>query len=100
MTAAGTVGTGARSLAAPTWRARVSRRHLVVVLAGLVGVLLTLAVVHAADQTVPVLAVAHDVAAGERVGPDDLAVVDVHADGDVLATLVRAGDRGAAVGRV
>lgn len=62
--------------------------------------LLTLTIVRAADQTVPVLAVARDVAAGERVGPGDLTVVDVRASGDVLATLVRAGDRATAVGRV
>lgn len=100
MTATGTVGTATRARAAPAWRARVSRRHLVVALAGLVGVLVTLSVVRAADRTVPVLALRRAVASGERIGAGDLTVARVRADAAVLAALVRAGDRTEAIGRV
>jgi Flp pilus assembly protein CpaB len=50
--------------------------------------------------TVGVLALRHDVAAGQRVRVGDLTTVSIHADGDVLASLVAAREASVAVGEV
>jgi Flp pilus assembly protein CpaB len=82
------------------WRARVSQAHVVVALAGVLGALLTLSAVHAANRSVRVLALRHDVTAGQRVRAGDLTVTGVHVDGDVLSSLVGARDQRVAVGQI
>jgi Flp pilus assembly protein CpaB len=57
------------------------------VLAGALGVLLTLSVLRAADRTQPVLVAAHDLAPGTVIDDGDVRVARVHAGGPVLATL-------------
>ena len=68
------------------WASRVSTGHVVMVLAGLLGALLTLTVLHAADDTTPILAAAHDIAPGTVIDDDALRVARVHADATTLAT--------------
>jgi Flp pilus assembly protein CpaB len=59
-------------------------------LAGALGVLLTLTVLRSADQTRPVLVAAHDLAPGTVVGDGSVRVARVHADPGVLATMFAA----------
>ena len=58
------------------------------VVAGLLGLLLSLSVLRRADTTVPVMAVMHDVAPGTRLRPDMFRATRVHADDRALANLV------------
>ncbi len=67
---------------------RLSAGHVVMVVAGLLGFLLTLGLLRAADRTVPVAVAAADIEAGERVDAGSFDLVDVHAGGSVLDTLV------------
>ena len=69
---------------------RVSTGHLVMVLAGVLGALLTLNVLRAADSTTPVLVAARDLTPGSVIDHDAVRVARVHADGDVLASLLPA----------
>jgi Flp pilus assembly protein CpaB len=62
------------------------------VLAGTLGVLLTLAVIRSADASRPVLVVAKDLPAGAVIGDDDVRVTQVAAGRAVMATLVSAGE--------
>ncbi len=71
---------------------RVSTGHVVMVLAGALGVLLTLTVLRSADTTRPVLVAARDLAPGIVIGDDALRVARVHADASVLATLYSGND--------
>lgn len=85
MTAAGVV-TGGRS----TRRAlvgRVSTGHVVMVVAGLLGALLTLSAVRSADNSRPVLVAVHDIVPGTVIQARWLTVSRIHADSAVLATL-------------
>ena len=66
---------------------RVSTGHVVMVLAGALGVLLTLSVLRAADDTRPMLAAARDIPAGTVLDARSLRVTSVHVDGDVQSTL-------------
>jgi Flp pilus assembly protein CpaB len=66
----------------------VSTGHVVMVLAGLLGALLTLTVLRAADDTTPILAAAHDIAPGTIIDARALRVARVHADATTLATLI------------
>ena len=70
-----------------TVAARVSAGHVVMMLAGALGVLLTLTVLRTAEHTTPVLVAAHDLAPGTVIGDGTLRVARVHADASVLATL-------------
>ncbi len=70
------------------------------VLAGALGVLLTLSVLRSADDTRPVLAAAHDLAPGTVITDDSVHVARVHVDGAVLATLFAADQLQAMRGRV
>jgi hypothetical protein len=79
---------------------RVSAGHVVMVLAGLVGALCTLAALRAADHRVDVVVARHDLVAGTKVAAGDLRTVRVTADGDVMRTLVRADRVGSLIGRV
>jgi Flp pilus assembly protein CpaB len=66
---------------------RVSTGHLVMVLAGLLGALLTLSALRAADDTRPVLVAARDIVPGTLIDQRWLRVSRIHADDRVLATL-------------
>ena len=70
------------------------------VLAGALGVLLTLSVLRAADDTRPMLAAAHDIAAGTVIDRRSLRVTSVHVDASVQATLFDAATLESLRGRV
>jgi Flp pilus assembly protein CpaB len=63
------------------------------VVAGLLGLLLSLSVLRRADDTVPIVVVTRDIAPGTRLRADMLATTRIHADGRLLANLVSADDR-------
>lgn len=71
---------------------RVSSGHIVMLLAGALGVLLTLSVLRAADHTQPVIVAARDLVPGTIIGDGDVRVTNVHTDASVLATLFGASD--------
>jgi hypothetical protein len=73
-----------RRVRPPRW---LDLRLVLGVLLVLGSVLLGARVVGAADATVPVWAVAHDLAAGTELGADDLVAVDVRLDGAATAYL-------------
>src|SRR5947207_9510174 len=79
---------------------RLSTGHVVMVLAGALGVLLTLTVLRSADDTRPVLVAARDLAPGTVINDASVHVARVHADASVLATLIRAEQFGGVRGRV
>ncbi len=79
---------------------RVSTGHVVMVLAGALGVLLTLTVLRSADDSRPVLVAAHDLAPGTVIGDASVRVVRVHAGTAVLATLFGGDQQPALRGRV
>lgn len=71
-------------------RSRVSSGHVVMVVAGLLGLLLSLSVLRRADQTVAVVVVARDLAPGTRLRPDMVRVTRIHAENRLLTNLVLA----------
>jgi len=71
---------------------RLSAGHLVMIVAGLIGMLLTLALLRDADERVEVAVAAHDLRAGEVVGADDVRYERVRMDGDLLGTVLRPDD--------
>ena len=81
-------------------RSRLSTGHVVMVLAGALGVLLTLSVLHSADDTRAVLVAARDLAPGSVINEASVHVARVHVDASVLATLFGAEQLGALRGRV
>lgn len=88
---------------APPRRSLVSRfsaGHVVMTLAGLLGALLTLAVLRTADDTVPVAVARSDLAPGAVVGPDSFRLTDVKVDDGVAATLLGADEIEALTGEV
>lgn len=78
---------------APRRRGRVSRGHVVMALAGLVGVVLSFAVLRQRDGESAVLVAAHEIRAGEAVTPADFRSVRATLTPDVLATIARPEDR-------
>lgn len=66
---------------------RLSAAHVLMVLAAVLAFAVNLVVLRSRDDTVPVVAVAAPVAAGEVVGPSDFRLVEVDVDGDVLSGL-------------
>jgi Flp pilus assembly protein CpaB len=70
-----------------TYASRVSTGHVVMVLAGVLGALLTLNVLRAADTTTPVLVAAKDLTPGTLIDADAVRVAHVHVDRNVLAAL-------------
>jgi Flp pilus assembly protein CpaB len=97
------VGTGQGTVTSRTrreLRSRVSTGHVVMVLAGALGVLLTLTVLRSADNTRPVFVAAHDLASGSVITDSSVKVVRVHADAAVLGTLFGAEQLPALRGRV
>ncbi len=83
-----------------SWRSRVSGGHLVMLLAGLLGAILTIAALQSADHRVDVLVARHDLAPGDTVQASDLRTVRVNADANAMAALVRADDLDELVGEV
>lgn len=81
-------------------RARVSTGHIVMVVAGLLGALLTLQVLRSADDRREVLTLRRNVPAGEVVTAADLTTTRVRVDSTVERSLVAADERGAVVGEV
>jgi Flp pilus assembly protein CpaB len=71
-------------------RSRVSSGHVVMVVAGLLGLLLSLSVLRRADDTVAVVMIARDLAPGTRLRPDMVRTTRIHADNRLLANLVPA----------
>jgi Flp pilus assembly protein CpaB len=65
----------------------VSTGHVVMILAGALGVLLTLSVLRAADNTRPMLAAARDIPAGTVIDAHALRTTSVHVDASVQSTL-------------
>lgn len=70
----------------------LSAGHLVMIVAGLSGMLLTLALLRGADRRVEVAVAAHDLRAGSVVGPDDVRSERVKMDDDLLGTILRPDD--------
>lgn len=79
---------------------RVSTGHVVMVLAGVLGVLFTLNLLRAADHTQPILAAARDIPPGTVIGSHSLRVVRVQVDDGVLATLFDGADLDVLRGRI
>jgi len=77
----------------------LSSGHVVMIVAGALGVLLTLGVLRSADRTVPVVVAARDLGAGAVIEAADLGVARVRAGSATMATLVRADDAVALEGR-
>lgn len=93
----------ARAPAARARRAlhtRVSSGHVVMVLAGALGVLLTLSVLRGADNRRPVLVAAHELAPGHTVTADDVRVVRVNVGASVWSTLLARADAASLPGKV
>ena len=78
----------------------MSTGHVVMVLAGVLGALLTLSVLRAADDSRPMLAAARDIAPGTVIDGHLLRVTRVHVDAGVLATLVGASELSTLRGRI
>ncbi len=97
------VGTAQGTVTSRTRRelsSRISTGHVVMVLAGALGVLLTLSVLRSADDTRPVLVAAHDLAPGTVITDASVHVAHIHADPSVLATLFGGSQLSAVRGRV
>lgn len=77
---------------------RLSAGHIVMVVAGLLGSLLTLSLLKAADKTVPVAVAAGDLAEGERVDTRSFRLAEVRVDASMLDTLVPQADLASVVG--
>jgi Flp pilus assembly protein CpaB len=73
-------------------RSRVSGGHVVMIVAGVLGMLLTLVVVRSADHRVKVAVAAGDIAVGERVRPSAIRYERVAMDAKLLATVLQPGD--------
>jgi Flp pilus assembly protein CpaB len=73
-------------------RNRLSGGHLMMIVAGLVGMLLTLALLRSADDRVEVAVAAHDLRAGDVVGAGDVRYERVRMDDDLLGTVLRPDD--------
>jgi pilus assembly protein CpaB len=91
---------GRRGPLRPGLGGRVSRGHVVMVVAGLVGVVGSFAVLREADGAARVMVASHEIRAGERVSADDFRSEAVTMSGPLLATVVRARDVDDVVGRI
>lgn len=80
--------TGATASRSPLPRGRLSGRHVLVILAGVVSLVANLAVLRAGTPTTTVVVAADDLVAGERVTSDSLVAVQVDGGGDVLDRLL------------
>jgi pilus assembly protein CpaB len=70
----------------------LSAGHLVMIVAGLLGILLTLALLRSADRRIEVAVAAHDLHAGAAVSERDVRYERVKMDGDLLDTVLRRDD--------
>ena len=70
----------------------LSAGHLVMIVAGLLGILLTLALLRSADRRVEVAVAALDLHAGTAVDGGDVRYERVRMDGDLLDTVLRRDD--------
>jgi Flp pilus assembly protein CpaB len=97
-------GAASEATPLPSRRRRIASRlsagHLVMIVAGLVGMLLTLGLLRSADERVEVAVAAHDLRAGEVVTPADLRYERVKMDGDLLGTVLGRNDVAALEGAV
>src|SRR4051812_2676449 len=85
---------------APRRRARVSRGHVVMALAGVVGVVLSFAVLRQREGETAVLVAAHEIRAGETITRSDFRTTRVTLTPDVLATVAQTHDRRRLQGRI
>jgi pilus assembly protein CpaB len=79
---------------------RVSRGHVVMVVAGLVGVVGSFAALREHDGAARVMVASHEIRAGERVAADDFRSEPVTMSAPLLATVVRAREVDGVVGRI
>ena len=84
----------------PRFAGRLSSGHLVMVAAGLVGLVVSIAVLRDQPTGVRVAVAAHDISAGEVIEVADLRTDRVQVPARLLATLVTAEQLGAMRGRV
>lgn len=70
----------------------LSAGHLVMIVAGLLGMLLTLALLRGADRRVDVAVAAHDLRAGSAFAASDVRSERVKMDDDLLGTVLRPDD--------
>ncbi|HEX5588265.1 MAG TPA: RcpC/CpaB family pilus assembly protein, partial [Acidimicrobiia bacterium] len=82
------------------WAGRFSSGHLLMVAAGLVALVVSIAVLRDTPEGVAVLVADGEIRAGTRVAPDDFRAERVQAGDHLLRTLVRARDVGAVRGRI
>ena len=75
---------------------RVSSGHIIMLLAGALGLLLTVSLLRTAGNTQPVLVAARDLAPGTVLDAGNVRVSRVHVDASVLTTLIP-GDRPASI---
>jgi Flp pilus assembly protein CpaB len=84
----------------PQLAGRLSRGHLMMIVAGIVGVVLSFAALRQHPSDTLVAVAAHEIRAGEVVHPADLRTERVTMGASVLATVVRGGDIGRLRGRI
>jgi pilus assembly protein CpaB len=84
----------------PRRRGRVSRGHVVMALAGIVGVVLSFAVLRQHEREAAVLVAAHEIRAGETVTGEDFRAVRVTLTPELLSTVARAHERHRLAGRI
>src|SRR3954447_23809605 len=82
----------AATAAASRRRGRVSRGHVVMALAGIVGVVLSFAILRGREGDTAVLVAAHEIRAGETITASDFRTVRVTLTPEVLATVAQAPD--------
>src|ERR1700755_2803799 len=82
----------ATMLPPPSRRGRVSRGHVVMALAGIVGVVLSFAVLRQREGETLVLVAAHEIRAGERTSRSDFRTARVTLTPAILATVAQASD--------
>jgi Flp pilus assembly protein CpaB len=81
-------------------RARISTGHAAMVVAGVIGGLLTLVALRSADERVDVAVAARDLASGDVVRAADIRYASVGASGPVLARLVERSDVSGVIGTI
>src|SRR5450755_1343075 len=91
---------GRRGPLRPGLGGRVSRGHVVMVVAGLVGVVVSFAALREHEGAAGVMVASREIRAGERVSADEFRSEAVTMSAPLLATVVRAGDVGGVVGRI
>ena len=81
-------------------RGRLSRGHVVMLVAGVVGVVLSFAALREHQGNTRVLVATHEIRAGETVGATDFRTEVVTMGADILGTVARAGDQSRLSGRI